>query len=47
MPERRRRHETDRRSTDPHADTDACGLWTVAAAAHDLVGMEEAEGAEI
>ena len=41
------RNETDRRSADPHADTDACGVWAVEAAAHDPVGVEEAEGAEI
>ena len=41
------RNETDRRSADPHADTDACGIWIVEAAAHDPMGVEEAEGAEI
>lgn len=40
-------NEIDRRSADPHADTDACGLWAVEAAAHDPMGVEEAEGAGI
>lgn len=47
MPERRAKNETNRRSADPHADTDACGLWSVEAAAHDPMGVEEAEGAGI
>lgn len=47
MPERRRRHETDSRSADPHADTDDCWIWTMEAAAHAPMGVEEAEGAEI
>lgn len=47
MPERRAKNEIDRRSADPHADTDACGIWAVEAAAHDPMGVEEAEGAGI
>lgn len=47
MPERRRRHEVDRRSTDSHADTDACWIWAVEAADYDPMGVEKAEGAEI
>lgn len=41
------RNETNRRSADPHAYTDACGLWAVETAAHDPMGVEEAEGAGI
>ena len=47
MPERRAKNETNRRSADPHADTDACGLWSVEVTAHDPMGVEETEGAEI
>lgn len=47
MPERRVNNEIDRRSANPHADTDACGIWAVEAAAHDPMGVEEAEGAGI
>lgn len=40
-------NEIDRRSANPHAYTDACGLWAVEVTAHDPMGVEEAEGAEI
>lgn len=43
MPERRAKNEIDRRSADPHANPDACGLWVVEAAAHDPMGVWEAE----
>lgn len=43
LSERRAKNETDRRSADPHADTDDCRLWTVEVAAHDPMGMEEAD----
>ena len=41
------RNETDRRGANPHADTNACGLWAVEVTARDSVGVEEAEGAGI
>lgn len=44
MPGRRAKNETNRRSADPHAYTDACGLWAVETAAYDPVGVEEVEG---
>lgn len=47
MPERRAKNETNRRGADPHADTNACGIWAVAATAHYPMGVEEAEDAGI